>query len=48
MTALLDLTLAVLDRGGGLGVALLVVVVVRLRVTVAWSRAHGLRVALRF
>lgn len=47
MTVLELLTL-VFDRGGGFGAALLVVVLFRLRVTVAWTRTTGLRVSVRF
>jgi hypothetical protein len=44
----LDLLTLVLDRGGGLGAVLLVVVLFRLRVTVAWTRTTGLRFTVRF
>lgn len=47
MTTLFDLVLAVLDRGGGLGVVLVVVLGFRLRVTVNWTRATGLRFEVR-
>lgn len=47
MTMLLDLATVALDRGGGLGTLLLLVLVVRLRVTLAWSRARGFRVMVR-
>ncbi|MDK9790055.1 hypothetical protein [Vibrio sp. D431a] len=43
----LDLLTLVLDRGGGLGTVLFVVLLLRVRVTVTWTRAQGLRLGLR-
>ncbi|ELP5902717.1 hypothetical protein QTV49_004761 [Vibrio vulnificus] len=43
----LDLLTLVLDRGGGLGTVLLVVLALRLRVTLAWTRGRGFRVTVR-
>lgn len=45
--AVLDLLTLVFDRGGGFGTVLLVVVLLRLRVSVTWSRDHGLKLGLR-
>ncbi|EPW5429177.1 TPA: hypothetical protein ACMDOZ_002302 [Vibrio cholerae] len=44
----LDLVTFVMDRGGGLGCVLFVVLLLRVRVQVTWTRGMDFRVIVRF
>ncbi|EOW9160629.1 hypothetical protein G6355_12195 [Vibrio cholerae] len=44
----LDLVTFVMDRGGGFGCVLFVVLLLRVRVQVTWTRGVDFRVTVRF
>ncbi|EOX3117797.1 hypothetical protein ACPFMY_000636 [Vibrio cholerae] len=44
----LELVTFVMDRGGGLGCVLFVVLLLRVRVQVTWTRGMDFRVIVRF